>query len=1048
MASNFQNTYPANVIGLWDFLSGNPGGDTGLADGVAQDGTFSGATSTAGGWMNTGVDGRLNVTGDDAPFQLTSGTVIAEFRQFAATNTSEQTVVSRGEAADGCDEGFFSISVLPNGAVRVMHSDDGSYIDMATTAGFADPNDVIKVTYSWNETGVQVIAENVTAGTSESGYSNTPGMTFDITDNDGQNFSIGAREADDGAYDQHFNGGIDYIAVLDDAVLMQGDGIVEGNGDDNLIDTNYMGDPEGDRIDNGDAVLPGEGPQDDIVDAGAGDDTVVSGLGDDVVYAGSGSDDVSGGTGDDVLYGDGNAPLGGAGGTTREVFEWDRAPDPDGPGDVDDGDDLSGGFALDTGNVTVTYSAITDGPGVSSTYEGDPQNINAIDTGGIPADSTSGLSSVTGGSGTAGIYRLEFSDPVENVSFRINDVDGDGAVRVLAFAPDGSPVEVVLSGGSNVTLSDTNPVDGNDTATSNGGYADETNPTYSVLVTIPGPIGRFQVEHTQDGPDLSGVALTDVFFDALLPDAGPDGDDTLDGGDGDDMLFGGGGDDSLLGGDGADMADGGDGDDLIDTRSDGPQLPDRGFPSYNGLPAVPADGDIFDDRDTVDGGAGDDTILTGDDQDIITGGAGEDSIDGGLDDDQIDGGADNDFIVGGEGADEILGGSGDDTIYGGLAPTFPDVLNIRDDGSAGPADPDPTNGMDVIDGGDGNDLVFGQDDDDVITGGAGDDTLDGGIDDDDLSGQDGDDQLIGGQGIDTISGGAGNDEIDGGSGADDMSGGDDRDTFINITAGDRVDGGEGFTSDPADDLDTLDLRGSAEAENPGGSLSVTYDAGNPENGTVTYFDSAGVETGTVDFFNIEVVVPCFTPGTKIATPKGERNVEDLRMGDRVITRDNGIQEIRWIGKRQLSGQELRKAPHLNPVLIQAGALGNGLPERDMMVSPNHRVLVANDKTTLYFEEREVLVAAKHLTGLDGVDVVDICHVEYIHFMFDSHEVVLSDGAWTESFQPGQQSMDGLGNAQRNEIYELFPELRTREGLEQYQSARKSLKKHEASLLTS
>jgi hypothetical protein len=71
---------------------------------------------------------------------------------------------------------------------------------------------------------------------------------------------------------------------------------------------------------------------------------------------------------------------------------------------------------------------------------------------------------------------------------------------------------------------------------------------------------------------------------------------------------------------------------------------------------------------------------------------------------------------------------------------------------------------------------------------------------------------------------------------------------------------------------------------------------------------------------------------------------------------------------------------------------------------------------------------------------------YIHFMFDRHEVVLSNGAWTESFQPGDYSLKGLGNAQRNEILELFPELKTTEGLEGFQAARKSLKKHEARLL--
>ena len=136
-----------------------------------------------------------------------------------------------------------------------------------------------------------------------------------------------------------------------------------------------------------------------------------------------------------------------------------------------------------------------------------------------------------------------------------------------------------------------------------------------------------------------------------------------------------------------------------------------------------------------------------------------------------------------------------------------------------------------------------------------------------------------------------------------------------------------------------------------------------------------------------------------------------------------------------------------PVLIRKGSLGNGLPERDMMVSPNHRMLVSNDRTALYFDEHEVLVAAKHLVAGKGVHEVDSMGTTYLHFMFDRHEVVLSNGAWTESFQPGDYTLKGMGNAQRNEIFELFPDLKTAEGRDSYTAARRTLKKFEARLLT-
>ena len=93
-----------------------------------------------------------------------------------------------------------------------------------------------------------------------------------------------------------------------------------------------------------------------------------------------------------------------------------------------------------------------------------------------------------------------------------------------------------------------------------------------------------------------------------------------------------------------------------------------------------------------------------------------------------------------------------------------------------------------------------------------------------------------------------------------------------------------------------------------------------------------------------------------------------------------------------------------------------------------------------------LVSAKHLINGDTIYTQPRSQFTYYHFMFDQHEVVLSDGAWSESFQPGDWTMNGIGNAQRTEILELFPELARPEGIAAYQSARRSLRKFEAQIL--
>jgi len=434
--------------------------------------------------------------------------------------------------------------------------------------------------------------------------------------------------------------------------------------------------------------------------------------------------------------------------------------------------------------------------------------------------------------------------------------------------------------------------------------------------------------------------------------------------------------------------------------------------------------------ETITGTPGNDSIFGGPGADSILGLGGQDTINGAQGADFIDGGDGDDMIAGGQGADAILGGGGQDTINGAQGADFIDGGD-GDDMIAG------GQGADAILGGGGQDTIYGAQGADFIDGGDGDDVIEGGV---------GGDRLFGGTGQDLMIGGIGGDTLDGGAGVDTLFGGDGRDFLIG-RLGDRVDGGTGDGGTPGDDFDTLDLSQSIPTDGRVELTGVTVDAdGDSRSGTAIIRDASGGELGRVYFTEIENIIPCFTPGTLIATPRGEKPVEDLQPGDRVITRDNGLQEIRWVGHRALGAQDLRNAPHLKPVRIRAGALGHGLPERDMLVSPQHRVLFSSEQASLYFGEREVLAAARHLTGMEGIDVVDARGTTYIHFMFDQHEVILSNGAWTESFQPGEQVLDGMGIAQRDEIFELFPELREAQGLEAYQAARRSLKKHEARLL--
>jgi hypothetical protein len=172
-------------------------------------------------------------------------------------------------------------------------------------------------------------------------------------------------------------------------------------------------------------------------------------------------------------------------------------------------------------------------------------------------------------------------------------------------------------------------------------------------------------------------------------------------------------------------------------------------------------------------------------------------------------------------------------------------------------------------------------------------------------------------------------------------------------------------------------------------------------------------------YDLEII--CFASGTMIRAENGDVAVEDLRAGDMVWTRDNGFQPLRWAGTSHLNASDLAAKPKLLPIRIKAGALGLNMPYMDLVVSPQHRVLVRSAIAQRMFGAMEVLVPAKHLTELPGVDVeADVTSISYHHLMFDAHEVVMSNGAASESLYPGPQALRALGAEALAEIEAIFP----------------------------
>ncbi len=168
-------------------------------------------------------------------------------------------------------------------------------------------------------------------------------------------------------------------------------------------------------------------------------------------------------------------------------------------------------------------------------------------------------------------------------------------------------------------------------------------------------------------------------------------------------------------------------------------------------------------------------------------------------------------------------------------------------------------------------------------------------------------------------------------------------------------------------------------------------------------------------------VPCFAAGTSIQTFDGEVSVETLTPGMLVRTADNGHQPVRWVGSVTV---DLLTNPNLRPIRISAGSLGDRKPAKDLIVSPQHRILVRSSIALKMFGTDEILVAAKQLLQLEGIDILtDINEIIYVHFLCSQHEVVFANGAESESLYTGPESLKAVGAAAREEILTLFPELR-------------------------
>ncbi|MCK0169282.1 Hint domain-containing protein [Jannaschia sp. S6380] len=189
-----------------------------------------------------------------------------------------------------------------------------------------------------------------------------------------------------------------------------------------------------------------------------------------------------------------------------------------------------------------------------------------------------------------------------------------------------------------------------------------------------------------------------------------------------------------------------------------------------------------------------------------------------------------------------------------------------------------------------------------------------------------------------------------------------------------------------------------------GEVLLVFDAGvPPPNTELEVLQSPALPPVRTDRKTV-----CFTQGTRIDTPEGPRPVEDLSPGAHVLTRDGAAQEVLWTGRRAISGARLFAMPSLRPVRLRAGTVGNAV---DLRVSPGHLILWSGTGVRALWSEPEVLVRAQDLVDDRSVTIDHVAtEVTYHHILLRDHGLVRADGAWCESFHPGDADLDHLAPA--------------------------------------
>ncbi len=166
-------------------------------------------------------------------------------------------------------------------------------------------------------------------------------------------------------------------------------------------------------------------------------------------------------------------------------------------------------------------------------------------------------------------------------------------------------------------------------------------------------------------------------------------------------------------------------------------------------------------------------------------------------------------------------------------------------------------------------------------------------------------------------------------------------------------------------------------------------------------------------------------GANIRTPCGPRRVDLVRPGDLIVTRDNGLQAVRLIWKREIQSHDIAANFDVAPICLSPRAIGPMMPQHKLYVAPDHRILVPGYKLSGQDDSNCCLVPAGELAKFSDAAFVDTSArvMNFFTFVFDTHQVFCVNGLPVESFLAGASQIAELQDSHRQDLVHQFPELK-------------------------